>query len=71
MRVKPRVKAIALATESAGVSPLLPLAAAIIITLFTISLAMAEPSNAPVMAAHDETIGFDVSGAGALASDAL
>ena len=36
-----RVKAIALATENAGVSPLLPLAAGLILALFTISLAMA------------------------------
>ena len=65
-----RVKAIALATENAGVSPLLPLAAGIIIALFAISLAMAEPRDASVMAAHDGTIGLNI-GDGGLASDAL
>ena len=67
-----RVKAIALATENAGVSPLLPLAAGMIIALFTISLAMAEPrSNLPVVAEHSTTVGLGLSFDGGLESDAL
>jgi hypothetical protein len=69
-----RMKALALATEKAGFSPFLPLAAGMLIALFAVSLAMAEPHNA-VIAEHDTTvgIGFD-SGPGVeggLASDAL
>jgi hypothetical protein len=58
------------ATENAGLSPLLPLAAGIIIALFTISLAIAEPRSAPVIAAHDATVGLGL-GDGGLESDAL
>ena len=66
-----RVKAIALAAENAGISPLLPLAAGLILTLFTISLAMAEPrSDASVMALHDASADLTLS-EGGLASDAL
>jgi hypothetical protein len=71
VRIRPRAKAVALATENAAISPFLPLAAALIITLFTISLAMAEPrSDMPVFAAHDATFGMGTDNGG-LASDAL
>jgi hypothetical protein len=71
-----RVKAIALATEKAGFSPLLPLAAGMLIALFAVSLAMAEPhSGGALIAEHDTTvgIGFDpgLGVEGGLASDAL
>jgi hypothetical protein len=60
-----------LAAENAGVSPFLPLAAGLILTLFTISLAMAEPrSNTSVMASHDATANLALSDGG-LASDSL
>lgn len=57
-----RVKAIAVATKNAGVSPYLPVAAGLLIALFAVSLAMAEPVNraqpslgasGPVVAAQD------------------
>lgn len=65
-----RVKAIALATKNAGVSPLLPLAAGIILALFTISLAMAEPRGNALVATHDDaTVGSGLDGG--LESDAL
>ena len=68
-----RVKALVLATRNAGVSPLLPLAAGIIIALFTISLAIAEPrGSASMVAAHDDaTVGLGMDTTGGFESDAL
>jgi hypothetical protein len=70
--VRRRVKAIALATEKTGFSPFLPLAAGMLIALFAVSLAMAEPhSTSAVVATHEttETTGLGVEGG--LDSDAL
>jgi hypothetical protein len=71
--VRRRVKAIALATENAGFSPFLPLAAGMLIALFAISLAMAEPrSQTSVVATHDTTVGIGNGVVeGGLGSDAL
>jgi hypothetical protein len=66
------VKAIALAAENAGVSPFLPLAAGMIIMLFAVTLAAAEPrTTEPVMAAHDTVLGYWFDRDGGLASDAI
>jgi hypothetical protein len=65
-----RVKAIALATQNVGVSPLLPLAGGLLIMLFAVSLAIAEPGGVPVAAARgDITTGF--ASQGGLESDSL
>lgn len=65
-----RVRAIALATENAGFSPFLPLAAGLLIALFAVSLAMAEPREA-IVAAH-ETAGIGTGIVeGGFAADAL
>jgi hypothetical protein len=71
--VRRRAKAIAIATEKVGFSPFLPLAAGMLIALFAVSLAMAEPHNGTAMIAeHDTTVGIG-SGIveGGLVSDAL
>jgi hypothetical protein len=69
-----RVRAIALATKHAGVSPFLPLAAGLLMALFAVSLAMAEPSNelqkGAVVAAHDGLAVSPYSGEAGLATDA-
>lgn len=68
-----RVKAIALARENVGFSPFLPLAAGMLIALFAVSLAMAEPRNeTSVVATHDATVGIGTGIVeGGLATDAL
>ena len=66
-----RVRAIALATKHAGVSPFLPLAAGLLIALFAVSLAMAEPSNElHKVAAHDGLAVPPYRGEAGLATDA-
>jgi hypothetical protein len=66
------VKVVALATENIGFSSFLPLAAGMLIALFAVSLAIAEPRNEPaVVAAHDETVGIGNGIEGGLGSDAL
>lgn len=69
-----RVRAIAVATEHAGVSPFIPLAAGFLIALFAVSLAMAEPSNelpaGSMVASHDSLAGAPYSGEAGLATDA-
>jgi hypothetical protein len=70
--VRQPVKAIEVAAKNAGVSPLLPLVAGLLIALFTVSLAMAEPSGVPVAAVHGGmTVGMGLDTQGGLESDAL
>jgi hypothetical protein len=61
--------------ETVGVSPLLLLAAGLVMTLFTVSLAMAEPAddlrNAPMVASHDDLAATPHSGEAGLATDAI
>jgi hypothetical protein len=64
------VRTLVLAAENVNVSPFLPAAAVMLIVLFTVTLAMAEPRDAPVVASHGAITANPLERGGGLASDA-